>query len=57
MEWFALKGTLKIAYFQLPCHGQGLLPVDQVAQIPIQPGFKLCQEWNVHSFSGQQGEE
>lgn len=23
-EWFGLEGTLKIAWVQYPCHGQGL---------------------------------
>jgi len=27
-----LEGTLKIIWFQLPCHGQGHLPPDQGAQ-------------------------
>jgi len=39
-EWFGLEGTLKIIYFQPPCHGQGHLPLDQVAQSPIQPGLE-----------------
>jgi len=26
-----------------PCHGQGHLPLDQVAQSPIQPGLELLQ--------------
>ena len=35
------------------CHGQGHLPLDQVAQSPIQPGLDHCQGWDSHSFSGQ----
>lgn len=27
MEWYGLEETLKITYFQPPCHGQGLFPV------------------------------
>jgi len=34
-----LEGTLKIIWFQPPCHEQGHLPLDQVAQSPIQPGL------------------
>ena len=47
------KGHLKIISFQLPCHGQGHLPLDQVAQSPIQPDFDHFQGWGIHSFSGQ----
>ncbi|KAK4821027.1 hypothetical protein QYF61_012113 [Mycteria americana] len=36
-----------------PCHGQGHLPPDQVAQSPIQPGLEHCQGWGIRSFSGQ----
>ena len=39
VEWFGLGGTLKIIQFQTPCHGQGHLPLDQVAQSPVQPGL------------------
>ncbi|KAK4822675.1 hypothetical protein QYF61_019042 [Mycteria americana] len=52
-EWFGLEGTLKIIWFQAPCHGQGHLPLDQVAQSPIQPGLEHFQGWDIHSFSGQ----
>jgi len=38
IEWYGLEGTLKIIWFQPPCHEQGHLPLDQVAQSPIQPG-------------------
>jgi len=54
IEWFKLEGTLKIIQFQLPCHGQGHLPLEQVAQSPIQPGLEHCQGGGSHSFSGQQ---
>jgi len=53
MEWLGLEGTLKIIWFQPPCHGQGHLPPDQVAQSPIQPGLEHCQGGDSHSFSGQ----
>ena len=35
IEWFGLEGTLQIILFQPPCHGQGHLPLDQVAQSSI----------------------
>jgi len=48
-----LEGTLKTIWFQPPCHGQGQLPLDQVAQSSIQPGLEHCQGWGSHNFSGQ----
>jgi len=48
-----LEGTLKIIWFQHPCHGQGHLPLDQAAPISIQPGLEHCQGGGSHSFSGQ----
>ncbi|KAK4827689.1 hypothetical protein QYF61_020823 [Mycteria americana] len=53
IEWFGLEGTLKIIFFQPTCHGPGHLPLDQVAQSPIQPGLECFQRWGIHSFSGQ----
>ena len=38
-----------------PCHGQGHLPPDQVAQSPVQPGLEHFQGAGSHSFSGQPG--
>jgi len=35
------------------CHGQGHLPLDQVAQSPIQPGLELFHGGGIHDFSGQ----
>jgi len=32
IEWFGLEVTLKMICFQPPCHEQGHLPLDQVAQ-------------------------
>ena len=40
IEWLGLEGTLKITWFQPPCHEQGHLPPDQVAQSSIQPGLR-----------------
>ena len=37
-----------------PCHGQGHLPLEQVAPSPcVQPGLEHCQGWGSHSFSGK----
>jgi len=43
IEWYGLEGTLKIIWFKPPCHGQGHLPLDEVAQSPIQPGLEHSQ--------------
>jgi len=48
-----LEGTLKIIWFQPPCHEQGHLPLDQVAWSSIQPGLEYFQGGSSHSFSGQ----
>ena len=53
IEGFGLEGTFKIIWFQPPCHEQGHLPLDQVAQSSIQPGLEHCQGGSSHSFSGQ----
>lgn len=36
-----------------PYYGQWRVPLDQVAQISIQPGFEQFQEWGIHCFSRQ----
>lgn len=36
---------MKLISFQHPYHGQGQLPLDEVAQAPIQPGPKNFQGW------------
>lgn len=38
---------------QLPAMGHGDLPLDQVAQDPIQPVLQNFQGWDIHHFSGQ----
>jgi len=43
IEWFELEGTLKVIQFQCPCNRWAHLPLDQVAQSPIQPGLEHCQ--------------
>ena len=55
IEWFGLEGTLKLSWFQPPCHEQGHLPPAQAAQSSIQPGLEPCQGGGSHSFSGQCG--
>jgi len=55
IEWFGLEGTLKIIWFQRPCHKQGPLSPAQGAQSPVQPGLEPCQGGGSHSFSGQPG--
>ena len=40
VEWFGLAGTLKIFWFQPPCHQQGHLPPAQAAQSSTQPGLQ-----------------
>jgi len=44
-----LKGHL----VQRPCHEQGHLLLDQVAQSPVQPGLEHCQGWGIDHLSGQ----
>ena len=53
IERFGLNGTLQIISFPPPCHGQRQLPLDQVAQCPIQPGLGHCQGGVIHTSSGQ----
>jgi len=36
-----------------PCHEQGHLSLDQVAQSPVQPGLEHFQGGGTHGFSGQ----
>jgi len=43
-EWFGLEGTLLIIQFQHSCHRQGHLPLDQVAQSPVQPALNTARE-------------
>ena len=39
IEWFGLEGTSQISESN-PCCGQGHLPLDRVAESPIQPGLE-----------------
>ena len=36
-----------------PCYRQGHLPLDQVAQSPIQPGLECFQGGGIHNLTGQ----
>jgi len=47
-----LEGTLKITYFQPPCHGQGHIPLHRFTQSRIQPGLEHFQGGDSHNFSG-----
>ena len=53
IEWFGFEGTLQIIWFQPPCHGQGHLPLDHIAQSPIQSVLEHFQGGDIHSFSAQ----
>ena len=53
IEWFVLEGTLKIIWFQPPCHEQGHLPPGCSELHPTWP--EPCQGGGSHSFSGQPG--
>jgi len=48
IEWFVLKGTFKGHIVQPPCIEQGHLPLDQVAQSPIQLDFECFQGWGIY---------
>jgi len=51
-----LEDSLKIFKDHLAqhlCHGWGHLPLNQVAQSPIQPHLEQFQEWGILNFSGQ----
>ena len=51
MVW--VEKDFKDHLVQLPCHVQGHLPLDQVAQSPVIPGLEHVQGWGIHTFSGQ----
>lgn len=51
MVW--VGNYLKDHLISTPCHGQGHLTPDQVAQNCIQRGLEHCQGWGTHNFSGQ----
>lgn len=41
IEWFVFEGIFTDHLVQCPCHGQGYLSLDQVAQSPVQPDRTL----------------
>ena len=48
-----MEGTLKDDVVHPPCNEQGHLPLDQVAQRPIQPDIECLQAWGIYHLSGQ----
>jgi len=47
------QGPYRSSSSNPPATGQGHLPLDQVAQSPIQPGLEPCQGGGIYNFSGQ----
>lgn len=45
-----MEGNFKDHPVHPPCHGQGHLFLNGVAQSPIQPDFRHLQGWGVHNF-------
>ena len=52
-EWVGLGGTFEGHLVQSPCHEQGHLHPDQVAQSPVQTGLECFQGWDINHLSGQ----
>ena len=53
LECFGLERTFRGHLAQPPCSEQGHIPLDQVAQSPIQPDLECFQAWGLHYLSGQ----
>jgi len=53
IDWFGLEGTFRGHLVQSPCHGQGHLPLDQVAQSPVQSGLVHFEGRGIYHLSGQ----
>ena len=53
IECPGLKKTTMIIEFQPPCYVQGRQPLDQAAQIHIQPGLECLQGWGIHNLLEQ----
>ena len=53
IEWFGLEGTFRGHPVQPLCNVQGHLQLNQVTQIPIQPGLERFQGWGICHLSGQ----
>jgi len=45
--------SVQVDLLQPPCHEQGHLQPDQVAQSPVQPGLECFQGWGIDHLSGQ----
>lgn len=52
MIWIG-RDLLRSSSHQPSCHGQGFYPLDQTAQIPIQPVLEHFQQGGIHSVSEQ----
>ena len=52
-ECCGLEGTFRGHLIQPPCHGQVHLPLDQVAQVLVQPDLECFKGWGIHHLSGQ----
>ena len=52
-EQFELEGTFKDHLVQPPCSEQGHIPLDQVAQSPVQPDRECFQGGGIDHLSGQ----
>ena len=52
IEWTGLEGTFMIIQFQPHCYMQGHLPLDKIAQRPIQPGIECIQKGGIHNSLG-----
>jgi len=53
MEWFGLEETSKHHLVQTPCNEQRHLPLDQVAQSPVQPDLACFHRWGIYHLCGQ----
>lgn len=51
-EWFGLEGAKDHPVPTIGCH-RSSLPLEQVNQIPVQPGLEFLQEWGAPSLPGQ----
>jgi len=55
IEWWGLEGTFQGHPVQPPCHEQGHLQLEQVAQSPVQPDLEGFQGGGISHLSGQPG--
>jgi len=53
MEWFGVEGTLEGHLVQPPCHEQGQLHPDQIAQSSVQPGLECFQGQGIDHLNRQ----